>query len=93
VSDDLDRVKADAVASLRTALMSGHGVDAALRRVFYQHPLFGFMLFAGAVWKRFHPDGDVREITALTARIRAKRAGDPLGFPAREANSPSPHAR
>jgi len=71
--DDLESVKAEAVASLRTALMSGFGVDAALRRAFYRSPLFSGMLFAEVVHRRFVPGGDVREVTALTARIRAAR--------------------
>jgi tetratricopeptide (TPR) repeat protein len=85
VADEVEAVKAEAIAFLHAALVRGSGVDDALRRAFYRNPEFCVLLFVGSVQRRYGNDSDVRSITALTARITATRVGDPLGFPAREA--------
>lgn len=87
MTDDFEAVKAEAVASLRAALISEAGVESALRQAFYRNPEFAMALFVGSLHRWFGRDSDVRSVTALTARIKAERTGDPLGFPARQAET------
>jgi tetratricopeptide (TPR) repeat protein len=68
-------------AALRAALATGSGSADSLRYAF-QHDLeFSLNLFCAVVDRRFGEGSDIRDITALTARLRAERPG----FPALEA--------
>jgi tetratricopeptide (TPR) repeat protein len=78
---NVEPVNVEAVTSLRTALAARSGVADAVRRVFHEDPQFAYTLLAAVVAQRFGTGHDVRQVTALTARIRSTQPG----FPAREA--------
>jgi hypothetical protein len=85
--DDQEAAAAEAVASLRAALLTGEGVADAVRRGFYRNPVFSSALLSESVREWFGTGADVRAVTRFTARIRSRRPLDPLGFPAREAEA------
>jgi hypothetical protein len=81
---EAERVKADAVAALRAALLSGQGVADAVRVCWYRNPLFASTLMSESLRLRFAPGCDLRLVTAFVARIRAVHGE---GFPGREAEA------
>lgn len=70
-----------AQAALRAALAAGSGTEESLRRAFDRAPEFCLNLFCVVAGERFGEGCDVRDITAFTAQVRARRPG----FPALEA--------
>lgn len=70
--------------NLRLALTGSGRVDAALRACAYRNPIFFSVLFHESMTELFSKDGDIREITAFVARVRAAR-GPTAAFPSREA--------
>ena len=80
-------VKADAVAGLRNALVSGAGIADSVRACWYRHPLFASTLMSESLRLRYSPGCDIRLVTAFVARIRNSCGGPPGGFPSREAEA------
>lgn len=76
-----DAVKADAVAVLRTALITGEDVPAALRWCWYRNLAYGAALFTETVRARFARDCDIRDLTVFIGRHQE------AGFPSREAEA------
>jgi hypothetical protein len=82
-----DAVKAEALARVRAALVTGEGIGAALRWCWYRNPLFAATLFTEAVRTRFGRDCDVRDLTRFIARHCPAGPAGSAGFPAREAEA------
>lgn len=87
--EDSDRqsFKAQAVADLLAALLSGDGVAGALRACWYRHPLFASTLMSESMRRQYPPGCDLRLVTAFVSRIRARQQAVPCSFPSREAEA------
>jgi hypothetical protein len=80
MSDDLRRLTADAVASLRSALAAGHGVRDALREGFARNTVFFHAVFIGALFHALGDEPSSSEIAAFAARIEAGWLSEPHAF-------------
>ena len=83
----------EAVEKLRTALLSGQDIPAAVRWCFYRNPAFCSTLFVVSVRRWFSPDRGIRDITDFTTSIKASRPAGVVSFPAMEAEALIRYAR
>ena len=80
MSDDLRRLTADAVASLRSALAAGHGVRDVLREGFARNTVFFHAVFVGALCHALGDDPSASEIGAFALRLEASWLSEPQAF-------------
>jgi tetratricopeptide (TPR) repeat protein len=80
MSDDLRRLTADAVTSLRSALAAGHGVGDALREGFARNTVFFHSVFLGVLFHALGDDPNGSEIEAFAVRLGADWLSEPQAY-------------
>jgi hypothetical protein len=84
---DRDADKDDAVGRLRSALVSGQGVDDAMRWCWYQNPLFSSALLSESLREWFGAGCDIQVITRFIERVKHSHPAGMVSFPGREAEA------
>jgi tetratricopeptide (TPR) repeat protein len=87
VHDDLDLPTAEAVASLRSAVVAGAGVGDALRAGFARNVVLFNLFFVAVLLHRFGDQPDVQAIRAFVEGMCEERSRERLGFEPREAEA------
>jgi tetratricopeptide (TPR) repeat protein len=83
----LDRLTAEAIASLRSALAQGQDVGDALRAGFARNAVFFNIVFVGVLLHSFGDEPDPQAIKTFVQNLSADRFGEQLGFEPRQAEA------